>query len=121
VILCSGKVRWDLLNRRSQQGKDGQVAILGVERLYPLPAKQLANHLGRFDNVAEVRWVQEEPANQGAWPFMALNLPGALADQVPGRTWKLTPVTRPASSAPAVGSAKVHEAQQRALLDAAFA
>jgi 2-oxoglutarate decarboxylase len=121
VILCSGKLRWDLVNRRSQEGKDGQVAILGVERLYPLPVKQLATHLGRFDNVAEVRWVQDEPANQGAWPFMALNLPGALAEQVPGRSWKLTPITRPASSAPAVGSAKVHEAQQRALLDAAFA
>jgi 2-oxoglutarate decarboxylase len=120
VLLCSGKLRWDLVRRRSQEGKDGQVAILGVERLYPLPAKQLANHLGRFDNVTEVRWVQDEPANQGAWPFMALNLPGAITDQVP-RSWKLTPVTRPASSAPAVGSAKVHEAQQRALLDAAFA
>jgi 2-oxoglutarate decarboxylase len=121
VLLCSGKLRWDLVNRRSQEHKDGQVAILGVERLYPLPAKQLATHLGRFDNVSEVRWVQDEPANQGAWPFMALNLPGALADQVPGRSWKLTPITRPVSSAPAVGSAKVHEAQQRALLDAAFA
>jgi 2-oxoglutarate dehydrogenase E1 component len=52
---------------------------------------------------------------------MALNLPGELAAAIPGKDWKLTPVTRPASSAPAVGSAKVHEAQQRELLDAAFA
>ncbi|HZA30068.1 MAG TPA: hypothetical protein VE462_00930, partial [Propionibacteriaceae bacterium] len=74
-----------------------------------------------FDNVHEIRWVQDEPANQGAWPFMALNLTEALAEQLPEREWSLTPITRPPSSAPSVGSAKVHEAQQRALLDAAFA
>ena len=120
VILCTGKVRWDLVNRRGQAGKEGSVAIIPLERLYPLPAKQLANQLASFDKVHEIRWVQDEPANQGAWPFMALNLPGALAEQLPGREWSLTPITRPASSAPSVGSAKVHEAQQRGLLDAAF-
>jgi multifunctional 2-oxoglutarate metabolism enzyme len=120
VILCTGKVRWDLINRRGQAGKEGSVAILPLERLYPLPAKQLANQMASFDKVREIRWVQDEPANQGAWPFMALNLPGALAEQLPGREWSLTPITRPASSAPSVGSAKVHEAQQRELLDAAF-
>ena len=121
VILCTGKVRWDLVSRRGQAGKDGSVAIIPLERLYPLPAKQLANQLASFDNVREIRWVQDEPANQGAWPFMALNLTEALAEQLPGREWSLTPITRPPSSAPSVGSAKVHEAQQRALLDAAFA
>jgi 2-oxoglutarate decarboxylase len=65
--------------------------------------------------------VQDEPRNQGAWPFMALNLPGALSTAYPGRDWTLTPITRPPSSAPSVGSAKVHEAQQRALMDQAFA
>ena len=63
--------------------------------------------------------MQDEPANQGAWPFMALNLPEVLRTAFPNR-WTLTPITRPASSAPSVGSAKVHEAQQRALMDAAF-
>ena len=121
VILCTGKVRWDLVGRRGQAGKEGSAAIIPLERLYPLPAKQLANQLASFDNVHEVRWVQDEPANQGAWPFMALNLTAALAEQLPGREWSLTPITRPPSSAPSVGSAKVHEAQQRALLDAAFA
>ena len=79
VVLCSGKVRWDLVNARGPAGKDGKTAILAVERLYPLPAKEIADELSRFDNVNEVRWVQDEPANQGAWPFMALNLPEALA------------------------------------------
>jgi 2-oxoglutarate decarboxylase len=121
VILCTGKVRWDLITRRNQEGKDGQVAIIPLERLYPLPTKQIASQLGRYDKVSEIRWVQDEPANQGAWPFMALNLPDALAEQVPGRSWQLVSITRAASSAPSVGSTKVHEAQQRALLDAAFA
>ena len=121
VILCSGKVRWDLVNRRQQTDKVGKVAIVAVERLYPLPGKEIANEIARYDNVKEVRWVQDEPTNQGAWPFMALNLPGALAAEVPGRQWQLTPITRPASSAPSVGSGKVHESQQRALMDAAFA
>ncbi len=120
VILCSGKVRWDLVTKRQQADRVGQVAILPVEQLYPLPGRQIANEISRFENVREVRWVQDEPSNQGAWPFMALNLPDALAAEVPGRQWSLTPITRPASSAPAVGSGKVHEAQQRALLDAAF-
>ena len=121
VVLCSGKVRWDLVSRRKAAGLEGKVAILAVERLYPLPAKQIADYLARFEQVHEVRWVQDEPSNQGAWSFMALNLPGALAETLPDKDWKLTPITRPASSAPAVGSAKVHEVQQRELLDAALA
>ncbi len=121
VVLCSGKVRWDLVNARAAAGKEGTIAIVGVERLYPLPAKEIAEELSRFAQVKEVRWVQDEPINQGAWPFMALNLPNALAEAMPGQRWELNPVTRPASSAPSVGSGKVHEAQQRALMEAALA
>ena len=121
VLLGSGKVRWDLVNRRRASRLEGKVAILAVERLYPMPVKQIAEYLNRFEQVTEVRWVQDEPSNQGAWPHIALNLPEALSSAYPGQDWKLTPVTRPASSAPSVGSAKVHEAQQRALMDAAFA
>jgi multifunctional 2-oxoglutarate metabolism enzyme len=121
VVLCSGKIRWDLVNARSQAGKEGEVAILGVERLYPLPAKDLAKQLRRFENVQELRWVQDEPVNQGAWPFMALNLLPRLAEVEPGRNWRLTKMTRPESSAPSVGSAAVHLQQQRALMEAAFA
>ena len=117
MLLCSGKIRWDLVNARSQAGKDGQVAIIAVERLYPLPTKELVKQLRRFDGVDELRWVQDEPANQGAWPFMALNLPQRLAEAEPGKTWRLTPMTRPESSAPSVGSASVHLQQQRALME----
>jgi 2-oxoglutarate dehydrogenase E1 component len=121
VLLCSGKVRWDLVTKRQKEGREGKVAIVAVERLYPLPAKEIAEELDRFPAVTEVRWVQDEPANQGAWPFMALNLPQALAEAAPGKRWELLPVTRPASSAPSVGSGKVHESQQRELVDRAFA
>jgi len=121
VLLCSGKIRWDLVNARSHAGKDGQLAIIAVERLYPLPTKELVKQLRRFDGVDELRWVQDEPANQGAWPFMALNLPQRLAEAEPGKTWRLTPITRPESSAPSVGSASVHLQQQRALMEAALA
>jgi multifunctional 2-oxoglutarate metabolism enzyme len=92
-----------------------------VERLYPLAAKDIAKQLRRFDRVEEVRWVQDEPANQGAWPFVALNLPQRLAELEPNRTWRLAKVTRPESSAPSVGSASVHLQQQRALMETALA
>ncbi len=121
VLLCSGKVRWDLVTGRQKAGREGKVAIVGVERLYPLPAAEIAAELSRFPNVQEVRWVQDEPANQGAWPFMALNLPQALREAAPGKRWELVPVTRDAASAPAVGSSKVHESQQRGLVETALA
>ena len=121
VLLCSGKIRWDLVNARSQARKDGEVAILSLERLYPLPAKELGKQLRRFDHVEELRWVQDEPANQGAWPFIALNLLQRLTEVEPSQNWRLTKVTRPESSAPAVGSASVHLQQQRALMEAALA
>jgi multifunctional 2-oxoglutarate metabolism enzyme len=120
ILLCSGKIRWELVNARSQAGKDGQVAIIALERLYPLPVKDLVRQLKRFEGVEELRWVQDEPLNQGAWPFMALNLPQRLADAEPGRTWRLTKVTRTESSAPSVGSAAVHMQQHRVLMEAAF-
>jgi 2-oxoglutarate decarboxylase len=121
VLLCTGKIRWDLMNARNAAGKDGEVAIIAVERLYPLPVKDIVKQLKRFENVEELRWVQDEPLNQGAWPFMALNLPQRLTETEPGRSWRLIKVTRPESSAPSVGSASVHLQQQRALMETAFA
>jgi multifunctional 2-oxoglutarate metabolism enzyme len=121
VLLCTGKIRWDLVNARNQAGKEGEVAIIAAERLYPLPVKDIVKQLKRFENAEELRWVQDEPLNQGAWPFMALNLPQRLAETEPGRSWRLTKAGRPASSAPSVGSTTVHMQQQRALMGAAFA
>jgi 2-oxoglutarate dehydrogenase complex dehydrogenase (E1) component-like enzyme len=113
VLLCAGKVYYDLAHERAATNR-GDVAILRVEQLYPLPAEEIRAELDRFAG-AEIVWVQEEPANQGAWPFMALNLPEHLG----GR--QLMRVTRRTSASPAVGSHSVHETQQREIVTSAFA
>ena len=77
ILLCSGKVYYDLVARRQQAGVT-DVAIARVERLYPLPITELATELARYPAAESVTWVQEEPANQGAWPTMALKLPRVL-------------------------------------------
>ncbi len=111
ALLCSGKMYYDLAERRRAAGAT-DTALVRVERLYPLPAAELGAEFARYP-AAEVTWVQEEPANMGAWPFVAMHLPGIL-----GRP--LGVVSRPASSAPASGSAKAHAAEQAAILDAVF-
>jgi multifunctional 2-oxoglutarate metabolism enzyme len=112
VLLCSGKVYYDLVTER-EKAQRTDVAIVRVEQLYPLPVEELTDALAPYPGV-EVVWVQEEPANQGAWPFMALNLPEHLA----GRA--LLRASRAASASPAVGSVSVHEAQQREVVATAF-
>jgi 2-oxoglutarate dehydrogenase E1 component len=121
ILICSGKLRWDLMTARHEAGLDDKVAILSLERLYPLPAKELAALLGELPKTAQVRYVQDEPENQGAWWFMAQHLPEAVAAFLPGYELRMTPVTRPAASAPSVGSMKVHRAQQDTLLESALA
>jgi 2-oxoglutarate dehydrogenase E1 component len=113
VLLCSGKVYYDLVAERAARGVT-DTAVIRLERLYPLPVKTLPAALAAYPGLEEVRWVQEEPANQGAWPFMALNLV-----EVVGRP--ITRVSRNASSSPAVGSHNRHDVEQRALVAAAFA
>jgi 2-oxoglutarate dehydrogenase E1 component len=112
VLACAGKVYYDLAAEREKSGRT-DVAIVRVEQLYPLPVDELTDALAPYPGV-EVVWVQEEPANQGAWPFMALNLPEHLA----GRP--LLRASRAASASPAVGSVAVHEAQQREVVATAF-
>ena len=111
VIMCSGKVFYDLQAYREQHGIT-DVALLRFERLYPLPFRTLPPALQNYPN-AELMWVQEEPANQGAWSFIAMNLP-EIADR------PVTGVTRPASSSPACGTHQRHEEEQRAVVEQAF-
>ena len=113
VVLCSGKVYYDLDAERTARG-DTETAIIRLERLYPLPVKTLPAALDSYPGLEEVRWVQEEPANQGAWPFVALNLP-----EVIGRP--ITRISRDASSSPAVGSHERHDAEQRSIVEQTFA
>jgi 2-oxoglutarate dehydrogenase E1 component len=112
VLLCSGKIYHDLAARRRADGL-GQVAIVRAERIYPLPGDEIAAELARYPQASEVVWVQEEPANMGAGPFMALQLPGAI-----GRPLGL--VSLPASSAPAGGSASAHAAEHARLIELAL-
>jgi 2-oxoglutarate dehydrogenase E1 component len=121
ILICSGKVRWELIAARAKAGLDGQVAIMSLERLYPIPAPELAAELAKYPQVTDIRWVQDEPENQGAWWFLKLHLPEAIAAQLPGYDLKLAGITRPAASAPSVGSVKVHLAQEAELLQAALA
>jgi len=111
VLLASGKVYWELVARRQKEERT-DTAIVRLEQLYPLPASELHDVLEAYPD-AELVWVQEEPQNQGAWSFMAMN----FAVEV-GRTLKV--VARPASASPATGSAATHKVEQEDLLDRAF-
>jgi len=112
VLLCSGKVYWDLLAQRVSSG-DQQTAIVRFEQLYPLDPASIEEALTPYGD-AELVWVQDEPRNQGPWTFMSTHLP-----QIVGRTVRV--VSRPESASPAAGSAKKHAAEQKALIEAAFA
>lgn len=112
VLLCSGKVYYDLVAEREKSGRK-DTAIIRLERLYPLPAITLPPELAKYKNLKTVKWVQEEPANQGAWSFMAMNLPEIIGHPIVG-------VSRTSSSSPAVGSHHRHEVEQAALVQQAF-
>jgi 2-oxoglutarate decarboxylase len=115
VLLCSGKIYWELAQHREKQDIDN-VAIVRLEQLYPVPDRQLSGVLERYPNAKDIRWVQEEPANQGAWPHMGLELPEKLPERLSG----LTRISRRRMAAPAPGSSKVHEVEQRELIAKAF-
>jgi 2-oxoglutarate dehydrogenase E1 component len=109
VVLCSGKIYYDLLAARTAADRR-DVALVRLEQLYPLAGDEIAAVLASYPD-AQLVWAQEEPANQGGYPFIALNLPERLADK--GDTRPIYRASRKASASPAVGSASVHEAQQR--------
>jgi 2-oxoglutarate decarboxylase len=116
VLLASGKVVYDLEAERTKRG-DTATAIVRVERLAPVPGAEVAEALSVYPD-AEVLWVQDEPRNQGAWPYMALNLPEAMAEF--GETRPLRLVSRRASASPATGSHRKHEVEQENLVAAAL-
>jgi len=115
VLFCSGKIFWELAAAREKRGGIDDTAIVRLEQLYPLADRQIAAVLDRYPNAEDVRWVQEEPANQGAWPFLGLLLPEKLP-----RLVGLKRISRRRMAAPAAGSSKVHEVEQAALIAAAF-
>ena len=115
VIMCSGKVYYDLVKARETK-KSKDTAIIRVEQLYPFPHKSFAAELKKYPNVTELVWCQDEPQNQGAWFFIQHNI---LENMHDGQ--KLGYAGRPPSASPACGYAHLHQEQQKALVDAAFA
>jgi len=114
VIMCSGKVYYDLVNTRRERGAT-DTAIIRMEQLYPFPHKAVAAELKKYPGATEILWCQDEPQNQGAWFFVQHFIMENMAE---GQ--KLGYAGRPASASPAVGYYAKHNEQQKALIDAAF-
>ncbi|MEU3825824.1 multifunctional oxoglutarate decarboxylase/oxoglutarate dehydrogenase thiamine pyrophosphate-binding subunit/dihydrolipoyllysine-residue succinyltransferase subunit [Streptomyces sp. NPDC029080] len=122
VVFCAGKVYYDLEAERAKRGVT-DTAIIRIERLYPLPGDELQAEVNKYPNAEKYLWAQEEPANQGAWPFIALNLIDhldlAVGADIPAGE-RLRRISRPHGSSPAVGSAKRHQAEQEQLVREVF-
>jgi len=111
VLLCSGKIYYELLDRRTQE-KANDVAIVRVEQLYPFPEEPLTRALKRYRKAKELVWVQEESQNNGAWTFIEPRL-RALGHPVEY-------VGRDASASPATGSSQVHKREQKEIVESAI-
>ncbi len=110
VVLCSGKVYYDLLEQRREQGRE-DVVIIRLEQLYPFPRKAFLAAIAPYENVTEFVWCQEEPLNQGAW----YSTQHHIREELP-KGYYLHHITRPASASPAVGYYDVHVKQQKDLV-----
>ncbi len=117
VVMCSGKVYYDLLEERDARGlKD--IYLMRIEQFYPFPALSLVSELDRFKN-ADFVWCQEEPKNQGAWTFMEPNIEWVL-ERIGAKLTRATYAGRPTAASPATGLASTHKTQQAALIDDAL-
>ena len=116
VVLCCGKVYYDLLAARREKGIS-DIAIVRIEQLYPFPKDSLQAELAKYPKATEIVWAQEEPRNQGAWYWFASR---HHLDSELGTKQKLLLVSRPASSSPAVGYLAKHNEQQKALVESAL-
>lgn len=117
VLLCSGKVYYDLEHGREQSGRD-DVAIVRLERLYPFPTEELTAELARYGSNVQLIWVQDEPVNMGPWPYLTLKLaedPKLLGGRPLGR------VSRTPNSSPATGSHNAHDTELEGILTELFA
>ena len=114
VIICSGKIYYELLEAR-RVNRIHDIAILRIEQIYPFPGAQLDALLAGYSDTNDLLWCQEEPKNQGAWDFCKVRIP-ALIDQ----RWQLAYAGRQPSSAPAVGSVKLHAQEQQQIINTAL-
>ena len=114
VLLCTGKVYYDLVEARKRRGLEN-IAILRIEQLYPMKTQELMDAFDGFPQGSDVFWVQEEPKNMGAWPYLKLNHGDCLAEK-----FKLTCISREESASPSTGSQSAHKMEQQELIDAAY-
>jgi len=114
VLLCTGKVYYELLQRREKLDRD-DVAIIRLEQMHPFPEEPLREALARYGDGTPVFWVQEEPKNMGAWPFLRQRFCGKILDRLPFHG-----ITRKESASPATGSKAAHQLEQDRLLNHAF-
>jgi 2-oxoglutarate dehydrogenase E1 component len=120
LLFCSGKVYYDLLKARDELDTPGQVAIARLEQFYPFPEEQVQAELERFSHVQDIRWVQEEPQNMGAWTFVQSRFNALIQSQHDDCCVELGYVGRAPSASPATGSAKIHAAQQERIVSEAL-
>ncbi|WP_425429759.1 multifunctional oxoglutarate decarboxylase/oxoglutarate dehydrogenase thiamine pyrophosphate-binding subunit/dihydrolipoyllysine-residue succinyltransferase subunit [Corynebacterium phocae] len=114
IMLVSGKLYYDLEKKRADDGRD-DIAIVRVEMLHPIPYNRLGEAFAAYPNAEQIRFVQDEPANQGPWPFYNEHLPELIPDMP-----KMVRVSRRAQSSTATGNTKVHAREHEALLKEAF-
>ena len=114
VILCNGKIYYDLLEKR-RSNKQTDIALLRIEQLYPFPEKALKEQLKKYSHAKRVIWCQQEPENQGAWYAAQPHIQACLP-----KTCTLSYVGRKSLAAPAVGSAHLHLQQEKAVIDEAL-
>ena len=110
VLLCTGKIYYQLLEKKNQEARE-DVAIVRLEQVYPLPEKQIQAVLKKYKSAKNLRWVQEEPLNIGAWTFLM--------------RWRelfgnFECVSRRSAASPATGFASVHQREQEEILKKAF-
>ncbi len=117
VLITSGKRYYDLFEGRAAQNID-DIAIIRMEQYYPFPARELAAELKRYKN-AEIVWCQEEPKNMGAWTFVSPRIDDVIESV--GRNARVSYTGRPEAASPAVGYLKVHEKEQKAIVEQALA
>ncbi len=109
VVFCSGKIYYDLIEEKEKL-KNKSIAIIRIEQLYPLPKKQITKIISKYNHATTWLWVQEEPYNMGAWPYIHLTLPDV----------HLKVIARPGSGSPATGSSKFHHIRQRKIIEKTF-
>lgn len=118
VLLTSGKVYYDLLDGRDALKKD-DTAIIRIEQYYPFPTRELTDELKRYKNAKEIIWVQEEPENSGAWTFVRSFIEEVM-DAIGRKHERLIYVGRKSAASPATGYAKIHDREQKELIETAF-